>query len=208
MENKESFPCPTILAHYLKHQMIKGVQDFSVRNITGLKFVDVNIFSPFGLICETWRKFTGSGRWSSTHFCFQQPSGNYSFAYGSVPTSIIDDFAPMPVDKDELLSPLRSLLLFGVNKKEEHLEILNRMDDFVLKVPDSLEKEPDLFSETLFRSELNWKVEADIVKDNVVSHWMSVPMKGPTEEAVRLSFYRKFPNAQILKIYATTPSAF
>lgn len=211
MENKDkqSFKCPTILAQYLKYQMIEGVKDFSVRNLGALKFADINIFSPNGFVCEVWRRFTEAGRWNHTHFCFQQKEGHYTFAYSAIPTRIIDDIAPEPDNKVDALSPLRSFLLFSTNKKEDLLDVLNRMEDFNPEIPAYLEKEkPQLDLDFLFRTDYDWKVEANIVKDNIVSHWMSVPMKGPTAEAVKLSFYLKFPNAQVLKVLPATPSVF
>lgn len=125
MNNK--FKCPSLFAHILKVNFETAQIKNSVQNLGtyGMKMSNLEVFSPFGLVCETWRELTNKGKWVGNSFQCEIKTNVYIFAQNYIPEVVVSDFCAW-----NFKSPLLSLLRYGNNSVENFKQVLDNMEEF------------------------------------------------------------------------------
>jgi hypothetical protein len=124
-----SFKCPSIFAHLFKTAYFKALEDHTVQDlgpINGMRMSNIEVFSPFGFVCDVWGKITGRGNWNATSFKYQTSHKSWVFCANYIPENIINEYCP----NRESDCPFRLLLSYGVNNVSVFSDNLKKMEDF------------------------------------------------------------------------------
>lgn len=177
------FKAPTILASYISAKMIAAIKDASVRDIQDLRLNNVLVFSPYGLVCHYWGKFTGRGDWLAGNFRFKgKDGGPFRFCSDIIPALVVNDIAPEKNNN----CPLRYVLQYGSNKVKTFISVFDQMEPFELDLSKNNARLP------------KWRIEGLIDSKKDFSVFLTVDAE--TEGVAKRNFYTQYPAGLIKKV--------
>lgn len=183
MSKPDSYACPNILTHLLKHRLAALSRASKLVKMLEMKSGDT--FSPNGAICDVWSTVTGRGYWSGNMFQYCTTSGSLAFANYQAPLNVVNDFFKLGIMNCAIS---KFFTLNNTNDPQDFLDFFAKVEDFPQLKIEALSKEVNSV----------WKIGGQCIVDNVIVGYLSdLRVIAPTLEDAQEKFIKENPQYKI-----------